>query len=157
VQKISEARVVIEQSCMDVYDYISNMENFGQWFPEVISIKSKDTLPNGQQGKVYAETVKIPFKGTENIQLSVSDAISGKFFSTIGDFYPLLPKMEISLKENDNGHCIMTWRMLSRNDKLSVRIFILPFAKLIMQKRAYKGLRNLKEILESETNNPILV
>ena len=146
---ISESSINIELPCIRVFDYISNMENFAQWFPGVISIKSVDQKEHGMVGKKYLEVVSIPLQGKKSIEISVIESIPGKVFRTTGEFKPLFPRMEIELNDSKEGACGLCWRMYSRNDAKLVQLLLLPIAKRIMQKRAEIGVKNLKQMLES--------
>jgi hypothetical protein len=143
-----EKTVHIQQNALDVFAYVSNMENFGEWFPGVISIKSSNALDHGQPGKQYLETVLVPLRGTQQITLEVREAREGQFFATEGRFPPLLPRMEIELRGADAGSCELRWRMFSRSDNAIVKYTLLPLAKRLMAKRAALGLAALKERME---------
>ncbi|MBF0227545.1 MAG: hypothetical protein HQK76_19030 [Desulfobacterales bacterium] len=57
---LTENKIEIDRSINEVYDFVTNMENFGKWFPEVIEIKSQNNLEHAVVGKRYIETVKDP-------------------------------------------------------------------------------------------------
>ena len=149
---ISESTIGIELPSLQVFEYISNMENFAQWFPGVVSIKSVDQKGHGEVGKKYLESVTVPLRGKQNIELSVVESIPGKLFCTIGEFKPLLPKMKIELLDLKDGGCELSWRMYSRNDSKLVHFLVLPLAKRIMQNRAGLGVVRLKRKLENKTD-----
>lgn len=145
---ISEVNILINRENTDVFNYVSNMENFGAWFPSVISIVSNNEEPHGVIGKKYLETVKIPFAGLKKIPISVVDSKQDAFFVTEGDFSPLFPRMEIEIKRIDNASSAMSWRMYSRNNSRMAKMLLLPLAKSVMQKRANVGIKRLKVNLE---------
>ena len=146
---ISDVKVSINRTNADIFDYVSNMEKFGEWFPGVISITSDDGVAHGEVDKKYLETVKVPLVGLKQISISVVDSQYGHFFVTEGDFSPLLPRMEIDIKKIDHMSSSVSWRMYSRNNKSIVKVLLLPLAKLIMQKRAEVGIKQLKINLEA--------
>ena len=41
-----------------VYRYVTDMENYANWFPGVIDIRSVDELPVGAVGKRYLEKIE---------------------------------------------------------------------------------------------------
>jgi len=149
VNLITKASVDINQPISVVFDYVSNMERFENWFPEVISIKSANDMMHGDIGKEYFEKVNIPVRGEKRIKITVKEVEDNKRFVTEGSFPPLLPRMEISLTENNLESCTLNYRMYSRNNNPLVRIFLLPIAKIVMSKRATKGVSNLKYKLET--------
>ena len=146
---ISEVEISINRANTDVFNYVSNMENFGAWFPSVISIVSDNEKPHGVIGKKYLETVKIPFAGLKKIPISVVDSKQDEIFVTEGDFSPLFPRMEIEIRRIDNASSTMSWRMYSRNNNRMAKVLLIPLAKSVMQKRANVGIKRLKVNLEN--------
>lgn len=146
---IAEDSVSIDRGNAEVFHYVSNLENFGNWFPGVISIASGNDLRHGEIGKQYMETVAIPFRGKRGITIAVVKSEMNRFIATEGLFPPVMPRMEIELKDADDGSCHVVWRMYSRNQGMLFRIMLLPLAKLVMQKRARLGVKRLKQILEN--------
>lgn len=146
---LAEKTVHIQQNVLDVFAYVSNMENFGEWFPGVISIASSNALDHGQPGKQYLETVLVPLRGTRQITLDVREVREGEFFATEGRFPPLMPRMEMGLRSADANSCELTWRMFSRSDNLIVKYTLLPLAKRLVKKRAALGVAALKKRMES--------
>ena len=145
---LTEKTVHIHRPVLAVFEYVSNMEKFGEWFPGVISIESANTLRHGQQGKQYLETVSVPLKGTRKITLEVREVRGHHFFATEGRFAPLMPRMEIALTETETNSCALTWRMFSRNNNLFVKYIVLPLAGRVMDKRAAVGVAALKKRME---------
>lgn len=146
---ISEVEISIDRVNTDVFNYVSNMENFGAWFPGVISITSNNEESHGVVGKKYLETVKIPLVGFKKIPITVVGSKQGEFFVTEGDFSPLFPRMEIEIKCIDKMSSKMSWRMYSRNNNRMAKMLLLPLAKSVMQKRAEVGIKRLKANLEN--------
>ena len=143
-----ERNIEIQKPAAVVFDYVSNMERFGEWFPGVLSIESANTLVHGQVGKEYLETVAVPLRGKRKIKLAVKEVQPNKLFVTEGKFPPLLPRMEIALSEAGAEACTLTWRMFSRNNDRIVRLALLPLARHLLGKRATAGLHKLKRRME---------
>ncbi|MDX8365516.1 SRPBCC family protein [Cytobacillus sp. IB215665] len=146
--QLAESKIVINKHIGDVFLYITNMENFGQWFPKVIKVKLSTDKTVGEVGKVYLETVKMPLKGKVDISIEVKEFVKNKRFVTEGDLNPIFPRMTVLLKEKENMVTHVIWRMESRNKGLLIKTFLLTFIKGIMQRRATQGLLNLKNVLE---------
>ena len=109
-----EQSVCIHRPAQSVFEFVSNMEHFGLWFPGVIGIESSNALVPGQVGKEYLETVSVPFRGRQKITLQVREVVqtSGHYlFATEGRFPPLLPRMEISISDVQPTFCQLTWRI----------------------------------------------
>ena len=152
---LTEQNIRINRPINVVFDYVTNMEQFGDWFPGVLAIKSaNDHLP-GQIGKEYLETVAIPLRGERKIRLVVREAEINKLFVTEGKLSPLLPRMEVRFQVEDSDSCQVTWRMLSRNSAVFFRLTLLPIARAVLQKRAAIGLGKLKRNLERIEAQPI--
>lgn len=145
---MTEKTVHIERPASAVFAYVTNMERFGEWFPGVVSIESANGLAPDTIGKEYLETVSVPLRGTRKIRLVVREVRHSQFFATEGSFAPLMPRMEISLREAESGACYLTWRMFSRNGSPFVRHALLPLAGRVMCRRAEIGVASLKQRLE---------
>ena len=145
---LAEATIKINKPVSVVFDYVSNMENFSEWFPGVISIESENEYLHGQIGKEYLERVKIPLRGVRKIKLTVKEASINRKFVTQGAFAPLLPRMEISLTEDSHATSVVNWRLYSRNNNFIAKLILLPLVSIVMRKRAAKGVGILKVVLE---------
>ncbi|OGB25993.1 MAG: polyketide cyclase [Burkholderiales bacterium RIFCSPLOWO2_02_FULL_57_36] len=148
---LTEKTINIKRPISAVFEYVANMEKFGEWFPGVVLIESANGLDHGQVGKEYLETVSVPLRGTRKIRLAVREVRGNRFFATEGKFPPLMPRMEISLSEAEMNSCELTWRIFSRNNNLIVRHALLPLARRVMRKRAESGVAALKKRLEGDT------
>lgn len=134
---------------MQLFDLISNMQRFGEWFPGVIKIQAGNDLAHGEVGKTYLETVQVPLRGKQEILLTVVESVHGERFVTEGEFAPLLPRMEIRLNQQGAEKVEVCWRMLSRTQSLAVRLLLLPLASRVLSRRANIGLQRLKRLCES--------
>lgn len=131
----------------DAYDITTDMTRFGEWFPQVLDIRSIDDLPPGTTGKAYLETVRMPLGKPQQIRLQVTDAIPGRFFATEGAFAPLMPRMEIRYAPGAAGHCRISWAMYSRNPHRALRFTLLPLIGLTLRGRATSARTNLGKLL----------
>ncbi len=145
---LTEQTITIARPAEVAYQYATNMERFGEWFPGVLSIESANTFQHGLRGKEYLETVTVPLRGKRQIKLSVKEAQPNRLFVTEGEFAPLMPRMEIAFQATGADSCDVTWRMFSRNDSFVIKVTLLPLAKRIMRKRAAIGMKRLKQKLE---------
>lgn len=145
---LTEKTIDIQRPAAAVFDYVTNMEKFGEWFPKVVSIESANSLPHGQLGKKYLETVSVPLRGVRKILLEVCEVQGHHFFATQGRLVPLLPRMEISLMETGSHSCQLSWRMFSRSNNPLVRYALVPLARRVMGQRASVGLAALMKVLE---------
>lgn len=145
---LAENTVPIQRPALAVFEYVSNMENFAEWFPGVVAIQSSNAMHHGQPGKQYRETVSVPLRGTRQITLEVREVRGPLFFATEGRFAPLMPRMELSLQETDAHSCQFTYRVFSRNGQPVVKYLLHPLARRVMGKRAAVGVGALKQRLE---------
>lgn len=152
---LTEKTVTINRPVSAVFAYVTDMEQFGEWFPGVLAIESCNGLDHGRKGKEYLETVSVPFRQTRKIRLVVREVRTNRFFTTEGKFRPLIPRMEISLSEAAPGSCELAWRMFSRNNNVIVRHVLLPLARRLIGKRAEAGVASLKKKLEDERILPV--
>lgn len=145
---LAKTEIRIATKAAEAYRILSDMERFGEWFPEVISITSANDMKCGEIGKKYLETVSIPLRGKREIELRVAESIENQRFVTEGDFVPLLPRMEIFIAELSETEILVKWSMFSRNRNKLVQVLILPLAKRIIQQRANIASDRLKQLLE---------
>src|SRR5690606_35573250 len=94
VHLLAEESIDMHRSPATVFDYVANMERFGEWFPGVLSIESANDLAHGHAGKQYLETVAVPLRGERRIRLLVQQAERNRLFVTEGNFPPIMPRME---------------------------------------------------------------
>jgi hypothetical protein len=132
-----------------VFAYISNHENYAQWFPEVETIVSGNDLPHGTVGKQYREAVQVQRGRTVDMTITVVASRPDKFFATEGDFVPLLPRMEVRFTPVSDEETEVQWMFLSRNTSVITRLAISLIAKRGLQRRSKIGLQRLTEILEA--------
>ena len=144
---LASEKVVIRKDAKEIFEYVSNMENFSDWFVGVDQILSLNDLAHGVSGKSYLETVKIPFKGRSKVKITVVEADSPTIFVTEGSLNPIKPRMEISIKPLQSGNEV-TWSMYSRNDNFLFKRLMLPLVRSEMTKRAKRSVNILKEMLD---------
>ena len=145
---LAEESINIKRTVPDVFDYVTDMERFGDWFPGVVAIEPANWRDSGRAGKEYLETVRVPLRGERQISIVVRESQPHQFFATEGKFPPLLPRMEVEFAPGEGGSCDLTWRMFSRNRGLVFRFTMLPLARRVMRKRAAIGLKRLGKKLE---------
>lgn len=131
------------------YQYATNLERFGEWFPGVVAIEAANALSHAEPGKEYLETVEIPLRGRRKVKLVVKEAEHNKYLVTEGAFPPLLPRMHIRFKALTANSCQVQWQMFSRNKGLLAKHTIIPLARGVMRRRAAVGLAALKKRLET--------
>lgn len=144
---LAEGTIEIGRSCDDSFAYISNLENFPAWFPGVASMRALDASDHGTVGKRYRETVHVPFGRTTTIDIEVKEARPGVRFLTEGEG-PLLPRMTVQFTAVSEERTRIAWRMVSRNQRWWFRWLAAPLLRIVMGRRARRGLRRLRQNLE---------
>lgn len=147
MEKLASFEINTNTSQEESFLYVSNMDNFADWFPEVVEIVSKNKDPI-RVGKQYLETVKMPLIGDKKATLTVKDYELDSRFSTEGDFSPLLPRMEICVSADSNGKTRINWAFYSRNSSKIFKLFV-PLLRYVMSKRANIAAVKLRSVLES--------
>ena len=147
---LAKKRVRINRPTSVVFDYITDMERFPEWFPKVREVSSANKLAHGQIGKTYLETVRMPFGGTRRIRLIVRDSIADRLFVTEAQFPPVSPRMEVVFHELDDEACAVDWQMFSRNRSFLAWLILLPLVRRVMSRRASVAMAQLKQILETQ-------
>lgn len=147
MEKIASFEIETSANREDCFKYLSNMENFGSWFPGVLAIvgKNKDSISVGKQ---YIEAVKVPLVGEKKVTLTVKEYDADSRFSTEGSMALLLPRMEIFVSNSSKDQVKITWSFYSRNSNGYFKI-IAPLFRAVMGKRAKNASENLKAVLAS--------
>lgn len=147
---LAKKRVKINRPASVVFDYITDMERFPEWFPEVHDVRSANELAHAQVGKTYLETVRMPFGGTRQIRLLVRESIADRLFVTEAHFRPILPRMEVTVHELSDEACAVDWQMFSRSRSFLIWFFLLPWVRRVITRRADVAMVQLKQTLEAE-------
>ncbi|GAA3956867.1 SRPBCC family protein [Allohahella marinimesophila] len=147
---LAKKRVKINRPTSVVFDYVTDMEQFPEWFPEIREVRSGNELAHGQIGKTYFETVKMPFGNTREIRLIVRDSIADRLFVTEAHFPPILPRMEVIFHELSEEQCAIDWQMFSRSRSFVIWLCLLPLLRRVMTRRAARAMVQLKAALEAE-------
>jgi hypothetical protein len=130
-----------------LFTYVTNMENYGSWFPGVKKISSKNGLPHATVGKTYLEKLVLP-DGEQDLTISVVKCEENKLFLTQGDLAGLLPQMKISYESKGENRCIMTLEYHSRNVDLVEKSELVTSLREDLAKRSISALNKLKSIIE---------
>ncbi|WP_157954292.1 SRPBCC family protein [Saccharospirillum mangrovi] len=139
--KLASFTLVTETAIEPSFLYLSDMTNFGDWFPEVIRIVEQEPGDIGL-GKIWLEDVKVPGKGIQPVAVTVVDYRPTQFFATEGNLDGIQPRMEIQLSQAPSGRTKIEWTFYSRNTRWTLRL-LAPLLRSVMGKRARKGQRNL--------------
>lgn len=145
---LAQEKIDINANAADVFSFISDLENFGRWFPGVVDIQSEQRNADNVVGKTYIETVKIPVTGKQKIHITVKER-EEHFIATEGRFKPLMPRMEMRVEPIDDSRCHMSWSMFSRNESAVFSWVVLPIFRWVMNKRAKVAVGQLKGMLEA--------
>jgi hypothetical protein len=140
--------VVIARPIGEVFDFISNHENYGRWFPDVLSITSVDGLAHGVVGKVCQERIRLPNGQPRGIAIEVVESQRPSAFATEGDLAILHPRMEIRLSAVSPFQTRLSLRFYSRNPSVFGRIVVAALIKGTLAKSFGRGLQQLKGLLE---------
>ena len=148
MKRVAESSTRIVAPISDVYEYATNLELFGDWFPDVEQVVPLNNLLPTHRGKQYLETVRLPFGQRRKIKISVVDSKPDELLVTEGSFFPLMSRMEFRFGELQDGSTKVTWQMFSRNDSAIFSRFFLPLVRQMMQKRGELGLLALRWTLD---------
>ena len=148
---LASESILISTVIDDTFNYVIDLEHFGDWFPGVESIASIDDKPCDFIGKTYKEQVKMPVAGTLDVLIKVVNISPNKYIITEGNLTPLLPRMTITVESKQSGTHV-AWQMESRNPSRFFQYTLLPFAKIVLTKRVKSGLIQLKSLLENKAS-----
>lgn len=114
---LAETMITFDTPAEQLYEYVTNMENYGDWFPGVAAITSQNNLPHGAEGKTYQELIQMP-GGEASLVIQVKQSNPNERFYTEGDLEPLLPAMEMEFNSVNQGGTEFSLKYFSRNDEL---------------------------------------
>lgn len=114
---LAETNITIDRPTEQLFDYVTNMENYGEWFPGVTAIHSKNDLPHGKKGKTYQELIIMP-DGEDCLIIQVKDCVQNERFYTEGDLKPLLPAMQMEFDSATEDSTHFRLKYFSRNKAL---------------------------------------
>jgi len=130
-----------------VFKYVSNMENYNEWFPGVVDIKSANNLEHGVVGKTYVEILSLP-SGDAELEIKVDQCEVNQLFLTKGNLPGVLPQMTLTFSGNEEKSCDVNLQYHSRNIELTPTSELIIALRENLSIRANKGAAKLKEILE---------
>jgi len=151
--ELAKTSITIAAPVADVFKYVSNMENYKQWFPDVSQITSANTLEHAVVGKKYKEMLSMP-GGEVELEIEVDCCDVNELFLTKGNLEGVLPQMTVTFSVNQDQSCQMNLQYHSRNPALTSTCDIVIALKENLNHRAKIGVANLKSILE-KNNSPI--
>ncbi|WP_147374045.1 SRPBCC family protein [Flagellimonas lutimaris] len=146
---LTEQEMAINADIESVYGFISNMENFKLWFPEVSDIASDNDMEHGTVGKTYVEKVYLPPNGEQRLKIEVKKVAPPVLYMTESKYEPLLPRMTITLMSKMDVTSV-NWKMHSRNNDPDFLEEQLPNFKSIIAERANVGILKLKQLFEKK-------
>jgi reticulon-4-interacting protein 1, mitochondrial len=144
---VLDGTVIIERPAAEVFDYICDMENYVEWFPGIVQMRSADTLPPGTEGKIYDEIARLPDGREEGITVKVVQVVKGSRLSIEASLEPALPKFDYVVESINAGSTSFYWRCSARNTSFKSRAFLVMM-RLVLRPRLKAALGNLKARLE---------
>ena len=144
--ELARTKTVISAPVNTVFQYVTNMENYGCWFPGVQAIKSKNNFPHATTGKTYLETLLFP-DGKYELIIEVVQCEVNRLFLTKGDLEGVLPQMTIEFETDGENRCLMDLQYHSRNSSLTDKSDIVISLRKDLAIRAAAGVTNLQKIL----------
>jgi hypothetical protein len=115
---LTQKSALIQHNTVQLYSYLSNMENYGQWFPGVVNIQSANKQRHATIGKRYSETLIMP-EGDVTLTIEVKQASTNTLFYTEGDLKPVFPAMKMEFQDLGAAGTQFSLSYYSRNPELS--------------------------------------
>jgi len=145
--ELAQTSITIKAPIENIFKYVSNMENYGNWFPGVVDIKSVNSLSHGVVGKRYREMLSLP-DGEVELMIEVDRCEANKLFLTKGDLDGILPQMQVTFSVNEDNSCEINLQYHSRNSVLTSGSDIIIALREDLNIRANQGITKLKTIME---------
>lgn len=148
--ELTKTSAIISAPVCDVFSYVTNMENYGSWFPGVETIKSKNNFPHSTVGKTYLEKLLLP-NGEYELTIEVAECENDRLFLTKGNLEGILPQMTIQFHTHEVNKCRLNLQYHSRHKGLTEDSDIIISLRKDLAVRASAGITNLQKILETNT------
>jgi len=146
--ELAKSSITISEPIDTVFKYISNMENYKEWFPGVVDIKSANDLAHGIVGKQYVEMLSLP-SGDAELVIEVDQCDVNSLFLTKGNLTGVLPQMKVTFSVNEDEMCEVNLQYHTRNPELTLTSDIVIALRKDLSIRANKGVAKLKAIIET--------
>ncbi|PCK29657.1 SRPBCC family protein [Pseudoalteromonas piscicida] len=127
------------------YSYLTNMENYGDWFPGVSSIASANNLAHSAVGKKYTEHLTLP-TGESTLTIEVTRSEQNTAFYTEGDLHPLYPAMAMTFKRLNKNDTQFTIEYFSRSQEATLNQGMLSSLQNDLSERLDIAETNLQRI-----------
>ncbi|NWG45213.1 MAG: zinc-binding dehydrogenase [Alphaproteobacteria bacterium] len=137
-----------------VFAFVSHLENYPDWFPGVVQMRSADDLPDGTIGKRYNEIAVVPPGREEAVSVEIAEFERGRRLVIHPDLAPVLPKFTYEVVERGAERTEFRWRCEARARGASVALAF-RLMRAVLRPRLRAGLGNLKRILEQSPEQKI--
>ena len=144
---LAQNNVTLHADLSKIFNYVTNMENYKEWFPGVVAIRSANDLKHSEVGKRYTENLKFP-QGIMELTIEVKESIKNKSFATEGDLEPLLPGMSMLFTDLGNERCQLNLSYYSRNSNLKKNDELIMAVRKDLSVRIKLATKMLKSIIE---------
>lgn len=141
---LAEVTVTVNSPINTFFEYVTNMENYGEWFPGVASIASHNELPHGSIGKTYQEKIAMP-GGEASLVIEVKKSRLNESFYTEGDLDPLFPAMLMDFKGETPQSTSFSLKYFSRSEVLDPDSDVIRDMKLNLGGRIAIAAENLQK------------
>jgi len=145
---LADETLSIASPISNVFEFLSNHENYIRWYPGVVSVASSDRLPPGTVGKVYNETLRLPSGGHRSFDITVVESHAPDLFMTEGALAPIHPRMEMRLTASSASETTLNLKFFSRNQSALGRLLIRALVRGAVRRQSRIGLLKLKSLLE---------
>ncbi|OUS38690.1 hypothetical protein A9R01_02985 ['Osedax' symbiont bacterium Rs2_46_30_T18] len=146
--ELAKTTVAIAAPVGTVFNYVTNMENYIDWFPGVVAIRSANNLAHGIVGKKYLETLSLP-EGDVEMEIKVHRSEINKLFLMQGNLTGLLTQMTVRFTADEKNNCNLSLQYHSRNPELTCTSDMIIALREDLAVRAEQGVTRLKALLES--------
>ena len=143
---ISSRTVALSATRPRVFQYVSDMTKYEQWFPGIVKFEPDDTQQMGI-GKHFQEVVAVPFFGEWIYDNIIIGYESPRLVSFICDNL-LEYRVDISVERREStvAPSSLNWKLYTRRRDYLTYLFIRPFLKLIYSNKSRQAMFNLRDI-----------
>lgn len=143
MRQLAYVSLTINAPIDSFFNYVTNMENYAEWFPGVIEVKQINQQDPLKPGTRYSEIIEFAGANLEQT-VEVIEVIQNRLFVTRGNAQPLLTQMKMQFTPQGDGY-LFEISYFSRQASTKIDQDTLVAISTNILQRAEQGLAVLKE------------
>lgn len=141
--RIVHQQVTLAAPIHEVFDYLSDHENYVDWFPGAEDIEAQKDLPKASEGQIYKERLELPSGKKVDMFITVVSSVKPSYFEMTGDFKPLHTNLLYELASLSPDETRLTVSFFTRHPSSILRWVLRLMLGRRLNSSFAEGLKNL--------------